>query len=518
MTTGQRALGLITGNLIITFVLTLLTRNLLINPELHAIEQAADRKEIVRIEQLIDDYRENIEERVRGIYSAVAIVDELNAGIHWRPLIQALTNIGEQDKTDYFILSDDGGAHSELHSSRSSTGAMSAPLKPSVKSELLRHVLPRLSNESTISGLYHSPIDGPLIYGAGRRIWKSEALPTIYIVVKRLSPTFIKNITQRLDIELELSPTNGLANSTITVGQRNAQGVLYSVLYGDDDQAILRMRFPSLPRSFDDKPFSVTLWIGTLVSAGLWSLYFVYLYYRTITPVRRITQTLQIMSQTNNFDKHLLYNAHDEVGELITEFNTLLQHVVQHTKTLEGYSYEDALTELGNRRYFQEKLQYHGSIASRQRLYMSAIVFDLDYFKQYNDNYGHDGGDEVLRQFAQILKSNFTRELDVIARTGGDEFIVLILDVQPSDGLHLAKRAIKGLYDLNIPHCGNPRSDRQTASAGVATGHIDSEHSVEALVNQADSALYRAKAQGHDQACQFREDSQLSGVKKEVEK
>ena len=218
-----------------------------------------------------------------------------------------------------------------------------------------------------------------------------------------------------------------------------------------------------------------------------------------ITPVRRISNTMQIIRQTNNYNKHLVYKNNDDLGLLVKECNELLKHVSQHTEKLSIYSYEDALTGIGNRRYFQEQLEFNQRVAKRKEMPLSAIVFDLDYFKQYNDTYGHDGGDKVLKQFSKILSKTFTRETDVIARTGGEEFIVVLLDSNQALALQLAQRALTALDNQNIPHSGSAISDRVTVSAGVATLAINETSSAETLITQADDALYRAKHQGRNQ-------------------
>ncbi len=512
MTTGQRALCLISGNVILTFLLTLLARNLLINPDLLAIEQAADRKDIARFEQSIDRYRNILEGRIRRIYSAAGLLEGLDSGIQWQPLVHPLAEIGGYEDLDYYILSNNTGEISELHAGELAVRTKSYP-GPAVKPEILEHVLPRLrgATGSTISGLYLSTSDGPLAYAAGKSTWRNKNLPSVYIAVRRLNATLIHEFTERLGLVTELVPAQTfnkeISDSQTKPGQRDEQDAFYTVLYGDDAQAVLHLKFQAAPRAFDDKPFSPTIWVGMLIAAGSWSLVFIYVYYRTVTPLRRITRTLQLIRQTNNFNKHLVYKPKDEFGKLVNECNELLKHISQHTEKLESYSYEDALTGLGNRRHFQEKLQNHFSIAKRKNLLVSAIVFDLDNFKQYNDTYGHDGGDEVLRQFANILKQSFTRELDVVARTGGEEFIVLILDVSASDSLRLANRVVERLFELNIPHQANHAEGRVTVSAGVATGYINKEPSLEPIIIHADAALYKAKQQGRNRSCQHQNDS-----------
>jgi diguanylate cyclase (GGDEF)-like protein len=236
--------------------------------------------------------------------------------------------------------------------------------------------------------------------------------------------------------------------------------------------------------------------------AASWSIVFIYLYYNMITPVRRISHTMQIIRQTNNYNKHLVYKNNDDLGMLVNECNELLKHVSQHTEKLSSYSYEDALTGIGNRRYFQEQLEFHQRVAKRKNMTLSAIVFDLDYFKQYNDTYGHDAGDKVLQGFAKILDNTFTRDIDVVARTGGEEFIVLLLDNEQAQVIEFANRVVASFFNQNIPHSNSAIADRVTVSAGVASAEVNEQNTAETVIIQADNALYRAKHQGRNQVSQ----------------
>jgi diguanylate cyclase (GGDEF)-like protein len=157
-------------------------------------------------------------------------------------------------------------------------------------------------------------------------------------------------------------------------------------------------------------------------------------------------------------------------------------------------SLTDALTGLGNRRQFDERLGERVVAASRFGEPFSVAVFDLDDFKTVNDRNGHAAGDAVLRHVAAVLRAS-TRECDVVCRWGGEEFAVLLPRTQPADAVHMAERILRGLrattYDLT--------SGRMpvTASAGVAAFPIDALDAW-SVVEAADAALLRAKLLGKD--------------------
>jgi len=503
----KRALLTITANVIVIFVLALLARNYILNPDLLAIEHAADQRDIQRFEQALDRYRLNLEGRIKRIYAAAGVLESLDSHINWQPIVQHLAKIGGYEELDYFILADETGANALLQAGEFVDRDSSPPSQQALN-DILAHILPKIESNkrSTISGLFKSQYDGPIAYAAGRAHWSSDKLPAVYIAVRRLNQTMIPDFTERLGLSAEVISAQTLKeelqNHKVILGERTKHDTLYTRVNGDDGQALMSLRFKTAPRAFDDKAFSPTLLVAMFAVAASWSIVFIYLYYNMITPVRRISHTMQIIRQTNNYNKHLVYKNNDDLGMLVNECNELLKHVSQHTEKLSSYSYEDALTGIGNRRYFQEQLEFHQRVAKRKNMTLSAIVFDLDYFKQYNDTYGHDAGDKVLQGFAKILDNTFTRDIDVVARTGGEEFIVLLLDNEQAQVIEFANRVVASFFDQNIPHSNSAIADRVTVSAGVASAEINEQNTAETVIIQADNALYRAKHQGRNQVSQ----------------
>ena len=164
---------------------------------------------------------------------------------------------------------------------------------------------------------------------------------------------------------------------------------------------------------------------------------------------------------------------------------------------LQQLSMTDGLTGLANRRYFQKRLGEELRRAIRSRKPLGLILVDLDYFKPYNDQYGHMAGDEVLRLTAACLQ-NTVRAMDVVARLGGDEFAVLLPETNRELAMAIAERIRQEVSRTYVPHKEPPSG--LTASLGLAVYPKDGEDA-ETLLYSADRALYMAKSQGRNRVC-----------------
>jgi diguanylate cyclase (GGDEF)-like protein len=159
----------------------------------------------------------------------------------------------------------------------------------------------------------------------------------------------------------------------------------------------------------------------------------------------------------------------------------------------------DGLTEVANYRKLDAFLDHEWRMASRDRHVLSVIMIDLDYFKNYNDTYGHQAGDDCLKQVAFVL-SNFARRVsDLVARYGGEEFMVVLGNNTPLHAaVALAEKMREAVEDLKIEHANSEVSDCVTISLGVASGIGDPKGDKSALIEAADQALYEAKREGRN--------------------
>jgi two-component system, chemotaxis family, response regulator WspR len=158
----------------------------------------------------------------------------------------------------------------------------------------------------------------------------------------------------------------------------------------------------------------------------------------------------------------------------------------------------DSLTGLANRRHFDESLHIEWKRAARNGVPLSVMMLDIDYFKSYNDTYGHLKGDEVLRKVAEIIQKSVLRPADQASRYGGEEFVVILPETPAAGASRLAEEIRKNVEALNITHLGSEIGPFLTISIGIASVVPSGEDTPLSLVNQADAALYQAKERGRN--------------------
>ncbi|MGE0486912.1 MAG: diguanylate cyclase [Gammaproteobacteria bacterium] len=178
----------------------------------------------------------------------------------------------------------------------------------------------------------------------------------------------------------------------------------------------------------------------------------------------------------------------------------------------ERLSSTDGLTEIANRRYFDKRLRAEVSRAFRDRSTLSLVIADIDFFKQYNDLYGHQKGDECLQAFARTLESYCRRGGDLAARLGGEEFALLLPTTEHAAALKLAEQARAAFEALEILHAGSKVNDNATASFGVASVTPDTLEAGAALYGAADKALYQAKERGRNRVVGAEDTAHASAV------
>lgn len=177
------------------------------------------------------------------------------------------------------------------------------------------------------------------------------------------------------------------------------------------------------------------------------------------------------------------------------ERNKELSHAVE---LLAKLSAEDALTQIANRREFDRRLDIEWGRARRDGTPVSLIMADVDFFKNYNDHYGHQAGDACLRQIAAALRGIPQRAADLVARFGGEEFVVLLPATSQEDAAEVAERMRQAIVDLQIPHAASRAAPGVTVSFGVAAAHPVGNQQASDLVAMADAALYAAKEKGRN--------------------
>jgi diguanylate cyclase (GGDEF)-like protein len=235
-------------------------------------------------------------------------------------------------------------------------------------------------------------------------------------------------------------------------------------------------------------------------------------------PLSRLIQATRRLGLSNERLGHdtLPTQSTDEIGELARDFANMANRiqgaheqfevkVQDRTAALEEanrqltvLSTTDGLTGIANRRHFDEALVNEWRRSLRAGTLLSLMLIDLDYFKKYNDHYGHQAGDDCLRSVARTLKAHALRAGDLVARYGGEEFVLITPTSNADKALQHAQTLCHALEKMALPHAMSPFGF-VTASIGVAVMALTEERTAEDLLKQADQALYSAKAQGRNQ-------------------
>jgi len=218
------------------------------------------------------------------------------------------------------------------------------------------------------------------------------------------------------------------------------------------------------------------------------------------------------------FSKYRMLRHFFQTQQSYEEMERLVQHrtlelsmankeLEKLNESLANLSAKDQLTGLYNRRYFFEQINNEIKRSMRDKLPLSVLMFDIDYFKKYNDNYGHLAGDTCLKKVAETLKHQFVRSGELVARFGGEEFIALMHNTTTEEALTLAQRCVEEVNSLQEKHEFSECSDVVTLSVGVVSQTPVYQAGKESWVSfrqqiiaKADEALYLAKENGRNQA------------------
>lgn len=212
--------------------------------------------------------------------------------------------------------------------------------------------------------------------------------------------------------------------------------------------------------------------------------------------INKLIRGIRSIQANNELALKLGIGEQDELSELIASINRMSQELAATHRELKDLSSHDPLTQLFNRRYFDEQAKLAFAQAQRYQQPLTFIIGDLDHFKQINDQYSHAIGDEVLRVIASLLCGS-TRESDVVARYGGEEFVLLL----PNTDLHQALNCSEQLRS-NIEHYPWYKIApglEVTMSLGLCSD--TTAISAEAMISLADKHLYSAKFSGRNQTC-----------------
>ena len=172
--------------------------------------------------------------------------------------------------------------------------------------------------------------------------------------------------------------------------------------------------------------------------------------------------------------------------------------LLKQLRMIEKLSFFDPLTDLLNRRKFDYHMEYEWRRAIRKKTLIGLLMMDLDYFKSYNDHYGHMQGDLMLKAVAAVLKNTLHRPTDITCRWGGEEFAVLISETTPEGLLLIAEKIRAGIETLDVPYILTGESTKITMSIGANCVVPCQNELVAGFIEGADSLLYKAKKAGRN--------------------
>lgn len=256
-----------------------------------------------------------------------------------------------------------------------------------------------------------------------------------------------------------------------TCRQQYRQGRLGAVCHRDREEIM-----PCLREFLENLGVVAKLVVPLLVREELWGLL--------------IAHQCESGRQWQQFEMNLLQQLTAQIAVAIQQ--SQLYEELHRLATLDG------LTQVANRRRFDEYLVQEWQRAERERLPLALILCDVDYFKRYNDTYGHQAGDDCLRQVAGAIQCAAKRQADLVARYGGEEFAVILPQTRLDGALKVAETIRSELARLEIPHADSLVSESVTVSIGIALVVPNSRTDHDELIVKADQALYEAKSQGRD--------------------
>lgn len=229
----------------------------------------------------------------------------------------------------------------------------------------------------------------------------------------------------------------------------------------------------------------------------------------TVTALRSYRDIVTIQQQQQELSQALY---HLQLTQLELEAYTQLLEVkvAERTAALEKVNKEllqmatlDGLTLVANRRRFDQYWQQQWKLLAQQQEPLALILLDVDYFKCYNDHYGHQAGDECLWRVAQGVSLALHRPADLVARYGGEEFAIVLPHTPTEGACKVAQMVIEEIHNLNIPHGQSPVSDRITLSLGVFAIVPQFDISLKTPISLTDKALYQAKRSGRNRYCVY---------------
>ncbi|OKP98925.1 GGDEF domain-containing protein [Paenibacillus sp. P46E] len=201
---------------------------------------------------------------------------------------------------------------------------------------------------------------------------------------------------------------------------------------------------------------------------------------------------------SNYYNGILLGNSHRKLEEQVIQNEKVHQELARANGELQRLSLIDALTEIPNRRAFDQRIQQLLSSGKEAASMVAVLIIDIDYFKSFNDNYGHAEGDRIIKEVAQVIHGEMEGERQFAARLGGEEFVVAAFDTGVSGAMGLSERIRMRIQQMSVHHGYSEVSSYITVSIGAAAGEATNPGEIALLMELADQGLYVAKTSGRN--------------------
>ncbi|OQW91057.1 MAG: hypothetical protein BWK79_17925 [Beggiatoa sp. IS2] len=426
-------------------------------------ETIVNQKLVLEIEQLQQALKELRQEKsdLEILWqTAVEHADKLEA------LLQNKAEIALQEKNDLEILLETTTQHSDVVTALLQNEAIA----------VARESEKRLSQflEAIPVGVFVVDAQGKPYYAnqRARQILDKQTIP--HVRVEQLSETYRFFIAGTHT----LYPCEQLA--------------IVRALHGE------RINVDDMELHLDDKLVPLEVWATPIFDDDGRILYAIAVFQDITQRKQAETERLHFIQEHEAKNAALRSNA--QLQQEIQERQRIETELQRANRELERLAALDGLTQVANRRRLDEYLQQEWQRLSRVNSALSFILCDVDYFKRYNDTYGHQAGDECLRQIAQAIRRAVRRPSDLVARYGGEEFALVLPNTDINGAMQVAASVHWEVKLLKIPHAHSSVSEYITVSVGVATieNTPDYNNTPSVLIGLADSALYEAKNQGRN--------------------
>ncbi len=370
----------------------------------------------------------------------------------------------------------------------------------------------------SISGIVNTSL-GPLIFSSYSVLRSDESGESrgSLLLGRHMDRYIAEEVQDMVKMDFSIAPLTAgenqrLKGKSLSSQYRDKANRMEWYLRDIFDEPVLALSVQLDKRAFNDSLISKPILGALIVMMISWLMIIFTLNRVLVQPILAIGKHLFHIRSTGDYSARLAYHRHDEVGDLSDECDLLIQFIEVQQEELEKQSeklhrlsIEDGLTGLANRRRFDQSLNEYWKISERENHPLALLMCDIDFFKQYNDHYGHQQGDEAIQAVADVLREATNRKTDLAARYGGEEFVVLLPHTELEGAEIVAQRIHELIKAKAIPHEHSTVSQDLTMCIGIGISRSHSPMKKDELVEQADKALYLAKAAGRNQTAIYRD-------------